>query len=182
MAHELLSNVVGMGSDEHSRETPRRFIEQLQELTRHASCEDVFKCTKWKIFDAPSSDMIVVQNIAFVSLCSHHVLPFIGKVHIAYVPREAIAGLSKFSRVVTHFATQLQVQERMTMQIGDMLERALQPKGVGVIVRAEHLCMSIRGAQSIGTLTTTNTMRGVFGDHTRTAKAEFMAMVSGERL
>jgi GTP cyclohydrolase I len=123
--------------------------------------------------------MVVVRNITFTSLCNHHVVPFMGVAHIAYVPKNAVAGLSKFARVVRHFGRQLQVQERLTAEIADFLEGTLSPRGVGVVVEAEHLCMTIRGVHSPGTLTTTSAMRGVFSDHDRTAKAEFLNLIRG---
>jgi GTP cyclohydrolase I len=182
-ADELLRTYTGLAPDEHGQDTPRRFLNMLSELT---SCKDSIaprthldRCIKWKMFEASTDEMITVEAIPFVSVCNHHVIPFIGRAHIAYVPKDYMAGLSKFARTVQHFARQLQVQERMTKQIADFLEEQLKPRGLGVIVRAEHMCMTIRGVQAPGAYTTTSAMRGVFADHTRTAKAEFLSFVNG---
>lgn len=160
---------------EHGADTPKRFLSMLSELTSHRECDG--QCIKWKTFPRESDEMIVTDNIPFVSVCNHHVLPFIGKASIAYVPKDSIAGLSKFARVVHHYAGMLQVQERLTVDIADFLEDELQPLGVGVILQAEHFCLTIRGAQTPGTLTTTSAMRGVFADHSKTAKAEFLSFM-----
>lgn len=173
----LLTQVTGLIRDEHGSDTPRRFANMLQELTAHSQCDR--SCIKMRTFDAQGIDeMIVIQAIPFVSVCNHHVIPFIGHAHIAYVPKRKLAGLSKFARVVEHYARQLQVQERLTMQVADFLEGALQPRGVGVVAKAEHMCMTIRGIQKPGTYTTTAAMRGVFADHDRTAKQEFLKHVN----
>ena len=159
--------------DFHGEDTPRRFVEMLQELT---TPEPI----KWRAFQNDGMDeMIIVKDIPFTSLCNHHVVPFIGHATVGYVPDRLVAGLSKFARVVRHFAKGLQVQERLTMQVADFLEENLQPKGVMVTMEAEHMCMTIRGVQSPGTRTYTAAVKGVFADHTRTAKAEFLAKVNG---
>lgn len=170
----LLRTAAGLNpEDVHGKDTPRRFVEMLRELT---TPPDI----KWKTFPNEGMDeMVVLEGIPFHSLCEHHVIPFMGLAYVAYVPRDEIAGLSKFARVVQHFAASLQVQERLTMQIADYLEENLKPRGVGVVMRAEHLCMTIRGVQSPGTKTYTAAMRGVFGDHERTAKAEFLSQING---
>lgn len=185
-ARIVLEGCAGLRSDEHGENTPMRFIEMLQELTACAPTGDEHRdslhnkgCIKWKDFaSAGMQDMITIRKIPFSSLCNHHVVPFTGFAHIAYVPQDKMAGLSKFARVVQHFARQLQVQERLTAQIADYLEAMLSPKGVGVIMSAEHMCMTIRGVQAPGTFTTTSVMRGVFSKHDRTAKAEFLSMVN----
>lgn len=187
MASELLQAYAGLEPDgEHGVDTGQRFLSMLNELTCckktgnvDQDLKHIRNCIKWKTFDTDQQDMIVVQDIAFTSLCNHHVVPFMGVAHIGYVPRKTIAGLSKFARVVRHFARQLQVQERLTAQIADYLEEQLEPRGVAVLVKAEHLCMAIRGVHAPGTFTTTSTMRGVFGDHDRTAKIEFMEIIRG---
>jgi GTP cyclohydrolase I len=181
-AERMLRGVAGLANDAHGQDTARRFVNALREMTACSDSHDAIECTKWKTFEATSDEMIVVQDIPFVSVCNHHVLPFIGVVHVGYVPRDKIAGLSKFKRVVDHYSRRLQVQERMTGQIADFLSKNLEPKGLALVVKAEHLCMSIRGAQAHGTFTTTNAMLGVFGDHSRTAKMEFLTMINGGRL
>jgi GTP cyclohydrolase I len=187
-ASAILTDYAGLQGDQHGQGTPKRFLGMLDELTKckPASLRTGFAsddvshmdtCIKWKAFDAVSDEMIIVEQIPFVSVCNHHVLPFSGYAHIAYVPSQYMAGLSKFARVVRHFACQLQVQERLTADVSDYLEEKLQPLGLGVVMRAEHMCMTIRGVQSPGTLTTTSAMRGYFAEHDRTAKAEFLQMI-----
>jgi GTP cyclohydrolase I len=174
--------------DEHGADTPDRFLRMLAEITRCAPSSDtddldmhIEYCIKWKDFPAESNDLVLVARIPFVSVCNHHVLPFTGTADIAYIPREdgRMAGLSKFGRVVQHFARQLQTQERLTRQISEFLDSRLEPEGLAVVLRAEHTCMTIRGLQAPGTLTTTSSMMGAFADHARTAKAEFLSIING---
>lgn len=173
-AEVLLRTAAGLDvHDMHGAETPTRFVHMLKELTTPSPI-------KWKKFSNDGMDeMIIVRNIPFVSLCNHHVIPFIGKADIGYVPDGYVAGLSKFARVVHHFAKALQVQERLTMQVADYLVENLEPRGVAVVMEAEHLCMTIRGVQTPGTKTYTAAMKGVFEDHTRTAKSEFLSRLNG---
>jgi GTP cyclohydrolase IA len=163
----------GLNESFHSEDTPRRFVDMLMELTTPTEI-------KWTTFPNENMDeMIIQRSIPFSSLCEHHVIPFIGVCHIGYVPKDLIVGLSKLARVVHHFAHALQVQERLTQQIADFLNENLKPRGVAVIMDAEHLCMTVRGAQAPGTRTSTATMLGVFGDHDRTAKMEFLSRLGG---
>lgn len=180
---QLLKKYAGITQDEHGDDTPRRFLSMLSEITA-CRLHNVNECPTFtfRTFNAEDSDMIVIQGIDFVSVCNHHLLPFIGHADIGYIPNDQIAGLSKFAHVVKHFARQVQVQERMTEQIADYLEGMLLPMGLAVVLRAEHMCMTIRGAQAPGSFTTTSVMRGVFADHSRTAKAEFLQLVNGKRL
>lgn len=173
-AEVLLRTSAGLDvKSDHGKDTPRRFVEMLKELT---TPPDI----KWKTFPNDGMDeMIVTKRIPFVSLCSHHVIPFMGTAVIGYIPKNLIAGLSKFARVVHHFAHGLQVQEQLTKQIADFLEQRLEPLGVAVALEAEHLCMTIRGAQVPGATTYTAAMRGRFADHERTAKIEFLQHVNG---
>ena len=131
-------------------------------------------------FAAEHDEMVMVRDIPFTSLCEHHMVPFIGKAHVAYIPGDdgRITGLSKLARLVDAYARRLQVQERMTSQIADTMERALEPRGVLVVVEAEHLCMAMRGVRKPGTLTITSAVRGLFRDDPRT-RAEAMAFVHG---
>jgi GTP cyclohydrolase I len=175
----LLETFAGLNGDEHGKETPQRFLNMLNELTECKVCDT--GCIKWKDFDANSQDMVVVQDIPFSSVCNHHVVPFVGFATIGYVPDRRVAGLSKFARTVRHFARRLQVQENLTYDIGSYLEERLEPLGLAVVTRAEHLCMTIRGAQSPGTYTTVARMTGVFNDHERTAKAEFMTYLGAHK-
>lgn len=170
----LLEQTVGLMPDDHGKDTPRRFVEMLRELTTAT-------IPNFTTFDAKGADqMVIVRNIPFVSLCNHHVVPFIGKADIGYIPRDKIAGLSKFARVVQFFAHCLQVQERLTEQIAEYLENKLEPRGVAVVLEAEHLCMTIRGVQAPGTKTYTAVMKGFFNEHDRTAKAEFLERINGK--
>jgi GTP cyclohydrolase I len=124
-------------------------------------------------------ELVVARAIPFHSLCEHHLIPFVGVAHVAYLPGERIVGLSKLARVVEHFARRLQVQERMTVQIADWLEGELSPKGVGVVLDAEHFCMTIRGVQKPGARTTTSALRGRVREDERT-RAEFLALTKGD--
>ncbi|SRR6266496_449844 len=177
-AAEILRTHTGLDvRGQHGKETPVRFLDMLQELTSCRDCDA--SCMKWRAFEARSQDLVTVQKIPFTSLCNHHVVPFTGWVHVGYVPNNAIAGLSKFARVVRHFAKRLQVQESLTFQIAQFLEEALEPQGVAVVIRAEHMCMTLRGAQVPGTYTTTARMTGVFADHSKSAKQEFLSYING---
>jgi len=171
-ARYLLKHTTGLQDDEHGTETPERFMRMLREMTTP-------KDIKWRDFTADYDEMIVVRDIPFVSLCNHHVVPFVGKADIGYIPHERMAGLSKFARVVHHFSRGLQLQERLTRQISDFLSEKLQPHGLAVVMEAEHLCMTLRGAQVPGTKTYTAMMTGYFNDHDRTAKHEFLSRING---
>ena len=131
-------------------------------------------------FSAEHDEMVMVRDIPFASLCEHHLIPFIGRAHVAYVPSKsgAITGLSKLARLVEGFGHRLQVQEQLTTQIADALERALEPRGTLVVLEAEHLCMSMRGVRKPGTLTITSAVRGLFRSDVAT-RAEAMAFVRG---
>jgi GTP cyclohydrolase I len=153
------------------RETPRRVAAAYAELLTH---EPVSLTTFPN--DAGYDELVVVREIPFHSLCMHHLLPFHGVAHVAYLPGERIIGLSKLARVVELFARELQLQERLTMQVATCLQEHLRPKGVGVVVEAEHLCMSLRGVQKAGTRTTTSALLGLLRDDART-RQEFLSLV-----
>ncbi len=123
------------------------------------------------------SQIVSVRDIPFYSMCAHHFLPFFGHAHVAYLPGERILGLSKLARVVDLFARDLQVQERLTTQIASWLQRELEPKGVGVVLEAEHMCMSLRGVQKLGTKTVTSALQGLVRDDART-RQEFLALTT----
>jgi GTP cyclohydrolase I len=172
-AEDLLKIHAGLDvTSPHGKDTPRRFTSMLDDLTSHKDCDEA--CIKWKDFDAETDEMIIVDKIPFASVCNHHVIPFVGLASIGYVPRNREAGLSKFARTVEHFARQLQTQERLTGQVTEFLQEKLDPIGVIVQMRAEHMCMTIRGAQVPGAQTTTTKTLGCFADHTKTAKMEFL--------
>ena len=169
-AHELL---LALGIDteaEGLRDTPRRVAAAYAELLT----PQPFTATTFPNEEG-YDEMVVARAIPFHSLCEHHLIPFVGVAHVAYLPGERIVGLSKLARVVEHFARRLQVQERMTVQIADWLEAELQPKGVGVVLDAEHFCMTLRGVQKPGARTTTSALRGRVRDDART-RAELLAL------
>jgi GTP cyclohydrolase IA len=128
--------------------------------------------------DGAYDELVIVRDIAFSSLCEHHLMPFTGVAHVAYLPGARIVGLSKLARVVELYARRLQVQERMTTQIADWLEAELEPQGVGVVVEAEHLCMTVRGVRKPGARTITSSVRGMLRRDPRT-RAEFLTLVRG---
>jgi GTP cyclohydrolase I len=166
--------LVALGRDVNEpglRETPRRVAAAYGELLTH---EPVALTTFPN--DAGYDELVVVREIPFHSLCMHHLLPFHGVAHVAYLPGERIIGLSKLARVVELFARELQLQERLTMQVADCLQEHLRPKGVGVVLEAEHLCMSLRGVQKAGTRTTTSALLGLLRDDART-RQEFLSLV-----
>ena len=159
--------------------TPERVDKSLRWLTRgyQLSVEDAIGDA---IFEEKHESMVLVKDIEMYSLCEHHLLPFFGKVHVAYIPQNRIVGLSKLPRVVDIFARRLQVQERLTEQIAEALSQVLNPQGVGVIVEAYHLCMMMRGVEKQNSKTITSAMRGVFLEDMRT-RDEFLrlSMVNG---
>ncbi len=159
-------------TDEGLRETPRRMVDAYAELLT----SQPFRPTTFPN-DEGYDELVLVRSIPFHSLCMHHLLPFHGVAHIGYLPGERILGLSKFARVVDLFARDLQVQERLTTQIADWLEEQLAPKGVGVVLEAEHLCMSLRGVQKFGAKTVTSALHGLVRDDPRT-RQEFLALTT----
>jgi GTP cyclohydrolase I len=171
-ARELL---LALGADVDSAElqdTPRRVADAYAELlTPHP-----FRATTFPNDDG-YDELIVARGIPFHSLCMHHLLPFHGVAHVGYLPGERIIGLSKLGRVVELFARDLQVQERLTTQIAGWLQRELEPKGVGVVLEAEHLCMSLRGVQKLGAKTITSALHGLVRDDART-RQEFLALTT----
>lgn len=169
-ARELLL-ALGVDVDgESTRETPRRMADVYVELLTPTE----FNPTTFPN-DGGYDELVVARAIPFHSLCEHHLLPFVGVAHVGYLPGERIVGLSKLVRVVDLYARSLQVQERLTTQIAGWLERELDPKGVGVVIEAEHMCMSLRGVQKPGANTVTSALRGVVRDDPRT-RGEFLAL------
>jgi len=175
---ELLEAIGEDPARDGLRATPTRMAAMFEELFAGADQDPAAFLTV--TFAAEHDEMVMVRDIPFTSLCEHHMVPFIGKAHVAYIPADdgRITGLSKLARLVDAYARRLQVQERMTTQIADTLERALEPRGVLVVVEAEHLCMAMRGVRKPGTLTITSAVRGLFRDDPRT-RAEAMAFVHG---
>jgi GTP cyclohydrolase I len=167
MAEFLLEHVAGLDLNKPSQaQTPTRFIKALRELTTPEKFE--FTC-----FTSESNGMVVVKDMAFATLCEHHVLPFMGIAHLGYVPDKRIVGISKIPRLIAYHAAGLNTQEELTDAIANDFMKRLEPLGVAVVMEAQHTCMSIRGARASGT-TRTAAVRGVFADHTRTAKLEFL--------
>lgn len=173
-ARDLL---VALGADltsEHLCETPRRVAKAYAELLSPRP----FNTTTFPN-DEGYDQLVIVGEIPFQSLCAHHLLPFQGKAHVAYLPGDRLVGLSKLARVVELYARRLQLQERLTTQVADWLDDHLQPRGVGVVLEAEHLCMSLRGVQTAGAKTVTSALRGLVRDDPRT-RQEFLSLIKSE--
>ena len=178
MTGQITALISGLGEDverEGLVKTPERVERSLRFLTSGYQT-DVGGVINGALFEAESSEMVVLKAIEFYSLCEHHLLPFFGTVAIGYVPGEKILGLSKFARVVDVFARRMQVQERMTAQIADALVEVLKPQGLAVVTEASHLCMMMRGVEKQGSATVTSAMRGIFRDDART-RQEFMQAI-----
>ena len=172
-----------MGEDpdrEGLLKTPYRASEAMKYLTSGYQL-DPMEILRGAIFEEPTDNMVIIRDIEFFSLCEHHLLPFFGKVHIGYLPEKHIVGISKLARLVDVFARRLQVQERMTVQIGSALQEALNPRGVGVVVQARHLCMMARGVQKQNSKVTTSEMLGTFREDRRT-RQEFLNLLQLERI
>jgi GTP cyclohydrolase IA len=159
--------------------TPERVAKALEEMTA-GSAQSVADVVGEGVFEEDCSEMVLVKDIEFYSLCEHHLLPFYGRVHVAYIPDGRIIGLSKLPRIVDVFARRLQVQERMTVQIAEAIEEVLEPKGVGVVADAVHLCMMMRGVQKQNSSTMTSCLRGSFRSDSRT-RNEFLGLVRNIR-
>jgi len=172
----------GIGEDPNRsglKGTPRRVARMWQELVAgmDQTAESIVKAIPLEEYD----EIILLRDIPFVSVCEHHLVPFIGRAHVAYLPQKGkVTGLSKLARVVEMEARRLQVQERMTTAIADDIMKALEARGVMVVVEAEHLCMAIRGAQKPGTVTVTSVVRGLFRENQAT-RAEALALLAGGR-
>jgi GTP cyclohydrolase IA len=169
-ARDLLEALGADLSDESLSDTPRRMAAAYAELLT----PEPFNATTFAN-DGNYDELVLVRDIPFHSLCEHHLLPFVGVAHVGYIPGDRIVGLSKLARVVDHFARNLQVQERLTTQVADWFERELSPKGVGVVLEAEHTCMSLRGAAKPGTRTVTSALHGLVRDDPRT-RQEFLTL------
>jgi GTP cyclohydrolase I len=156
-------------------DTPERMEKSMAFLTRGYAM-DVKTVLHEALFDVEYDEMVIVKDIEFFSLCEHHLLPFFGKAHIAYVPNGKVIGLSKIPRVVDVFARRLQVQERLTTEIADAISDAIDPQGVAVILEAQHLCMMMRGVEKQHSATVTSAMRGVFKTQLQT-RNEFLSLV-----
>jgi GTP cyclohydrolase I len=170
--------LVQLGEDpnrEGLRRTPERFEQALRFLTSGYE-QNVDQLLNGATFSVAYDEMVIVKDIEFFSLCEHHLLPFFGRVHIAYLPNKKVIGLSKVARLVNMFARRLQIQERMTSQIAQALEDKMEPQGVGVIVDARHLCMQMRGVEKQHGKAITSAMLGAFR-HNKQTRDEFLALV-----
>ena len=154
--------------------TPERVEKAMTFLTKGYR-EDAGKILRGALFDVDYDEMVIVRDIEVFSLCEHHMLPFFGKVHVAYIPKGKVIGLSKIPRLVEVYARRLQVQERLTRQIADAIQDAIEPQGVGVVIEARHLCMMMRGVEKQNSSTVTSAMLGVF--HQQNTRAEFLSLV-----
>jgi len=155
--------------------TPERMQRSLKFLTKGHN-EDPHRILRGALFDVNYDQMVIVKDIEMFSLCEHHMLPFFGKVHIAYIPNGKVIGLSKMPRLVEVFARRLQVQERLTTQIAETIQEGIQPQGVGVVVEARHLCMMMRGVEKQHSSTVTSAMLGAFRNEQQT-RDEFLALI-----
>jgi GTP cyclohydrolase I len=156
-------------------DTPKRMTKSMEFLT-HGYTMDADEVLHNALFDVEYDEMVIVKDIEFFSMCEHHLLPFFGKAHIAYVPNGKVIGLSKIPRLVDMFARRLQVQERLTRQIADAIDEAINPQGVAIILEAQHLCMMMRGVEKQHSSTTTSAMLGVFKSQLQT-RNEFLSLV-----
>lgn len=175
LIRKLLAELGENPEREGLRKTPERVAESLRFLTRGYQ-QDIQRVLNGAIFAEDYNEMVLVRDIDFFSLCEHHLLPFYGKCHVAYVPSGKLIGLSKVPRVVEVFARRLQMQERLTQQVAECLVSALEPAGVAVVVEAYHLCMSMRGVEKQNAYATTSAMRGIFLKDYRT-REEFMGLI-----
>ena len=157
-------------------ETPKRVAKMYDEIFSGYQMDPKALLSKSFAEDA-HHEMVIVKDIPFYSHCEHHMVPFFGHAHIAYIPNGSVVGLSKLARLVDCYSKRLQIQERLTSQIADMIDSELSPMGVMVVVQAEHLCMSMRGVKKPGSNTITSAVRGVFKDSTNVARAEFLSLI-----
>ncbi len=176
---ELFANLLkNLGEDPNRQglvRTPSRAAKAMEFLTSGYH-QDIDKILNKAIFDEDYDEMVIVKDIEFYSLCEHHILPFWGKCHVGYLPQNRIIGLSKIPRIVDMFSRRLQVQERLTREIAEALETALEPRGVAIVIEGRHLCMMARGVQKQAPRMTTNVMLGTFREHFST-RAEFLRCI-----
>jgi len=175
LLHEVL---VRLGEDparDGLQKTPERVHRALQFLTRGRK-QDPEAILQGALFDVSYDEMVIVKDIEMFSLCEHHMLPFFGKVHVAYIPKGKVIGLSKIPRLVNVFSQRLQVQERLTTQIAETIQHAIKPLGVGVVIEARHLCMMMRGVEKQHSSTVTSSMLGAFREDQET-RQEFLALI-----
>jgi len=181
MQERLRELIVRLGEDpgrDGLTRTPERVQRSLEYLTKGYR-EDPEKLLKGALFNVDYDEMVIVKDIEMFSLCEHHLLPFFGKVHVAYLPKGKVIGLSKLPRLIDIFARRLQVQERLTTQIAETIQRAIEPQGVGVVIEARHLCMMMRGVEKQHSSAVTSSMLGAFREEKET-RDEFLALIRGK--
>jgi len=172
---EVLQNIGEDPERDGLKRTPERTAKAMQFLTRGYQ-EDPAQLLRGALFEVDYDEMVIVKDIEMFSLCEHHLLPFYGKVHVAYLPKSKVIGLSKIPRLVDIFARRLQVQERLTKQIAEAIKEAIDPIGVGVVIEARHLCMMMRGVEKQHSATVTSSMLGAFRDEQQT-REEFLSLI-----
>ena len=181
---ELIEQVLSRLGEDPSREglvrTPLRAEKSLRFLTSGYAM-DLDRIINGALFSVKYDEMVIVKDIEFFSLCEHHLLPFFGKVHVAYIPREKVIGLSKIPRIVDMFARRLQVQERLTQEIAETIQQVLNPKGVGIVCEARHFCMMMRGVEKQHSGTVTSAMLGAFRTREAT-REEFLSLVAARNV
>ena len=178
MEQAVRTLLLGLGEDpdrEGLRDTPKRVVKALKFLTSGYQ-ESLDELLNGAVFHEDANEMVLVRDIDLFSSCEHHILPILGRAHVAYIPNGKVIGLSKVARICEMYARRLQVQERLTAQIADALQGLLQPQGVAVVVEATHMCMVMRGVQKPGSWTVTSSMQGVFADDART-RQEFLGLI-----
>ena len=178
MCQAVRTLLLGLGEDpdrEGLKDTPKRVVKALKFLTSgyHQSLDELLNGA---VFHENTDEMVLVRDIDLFSSCEHHILPILGRAHVAYIPHGKVIGLSKIARICEMYGRRLQVQERLTAQIADALQGLLQPKGVAVVVEASHMCMVMRGVQKPSSWTSTSAVRGVFADDAKT-RQEFMSLI-----
>ena len=178
MMEAVRTLLIGLGEDperEGLKDTPKRVVKALQFITKgyHESLDELLNGA---VFTEDANEMVLVRDIDIFSSCEHHILPILGRAHVAYIPNGKVIGLSKVARICEMYARRLQVQERLTLQIADALQGLLKPQGVAVVVEASHMCMVMRGVQKPGSWTVTSAMRGVFAEDAKT-REEFMNLI-----
>jgi GTP cyclohydrolase I len=177
---ENFSQIIEAVGEDLTREglidTPKRAAKAFKFLT-HGYEKTLEEVLNGAIFTADSEDMVIVKDIELYSLCEHHLLPFIGKCHVGYLPEGKVLGLSKIARVVDMYARRLQIQERLTKQIADAIEQATGARGVAVVIEAKHLCMMMRGVEKQNSVMTTSAMKGIFRKEINT-RSEFLNLIS----